>query len=236
MIHLSKRLMAVAAMVTPGSHPADVGCDHGYIPIYLVQNKIAETVLAMDINEGPLLRAKENIKACGLDSQITVRLSDGLCQYLPGEADCLIIAGMGGLLIGKILAKAADSGVLSDFSQLVLSPHSDIALVRKKLHALDYCIDKETMVIDAGKYYTVIHAVKGLERYDREEEYVYGQYLIKKRHPVLKDYASHTLRAKRELAKKLESISTPKALEYIPKLKKEIENLEYVLSQFQTGE
>ena len=239
MIHLSKRLQAVADMVTPGSRPVDVGCDHAYVPIYLVENHIADRVTAMDGHLGPVRRAEKNVEAAGLSrDQVAVRYSYGLDMCFPGEADCLIIAGMGGRLICEIFDREykRKREILGGFKEMVLSPHSDADLVRRKLHSLEYRIDRENMVIDAGKYYTIIHAVKGQERYGREEEYLYGKCLIDQRHPILKAYADKTLAAKNELRQKLKEISTPKALEYAPKLQEEIDSLEYVLSQFQTGE
>lgn len=235
MIHLSKRLMAVASMVTPGSHAADIGCDHGYIPIYLIQKGIAVHVLAMDINTGPLSRAQSNIDNWGLSEKIDTRLSDGLSQYKQQEADSLIIAGMGGLMICDILDAGKTRGVLGDFRELILSPHSDIEKVRKHLHKLEFKIDKETMVIDAGKYYTVIHAIKGRENYNNQEDYVYGKYLIDHRHPVLKNYVTDTLKQKEDLYKKISGYSTPGARDYAPRLYKEIQNLKNVQLRMQTG-
>ena len=76
LIHLSKRLQAVADMVTPGSRPVDVGCDHAYVPIYLVENHIADRVTAMDVHLGPVRRAEKNVEAAGLSrDQVAVRLS-----------------------------------------------------------------------------------------------------------------------------------------------------------------
>ena len=86
-IVLSKRMHAVASLVTPGNSVCDVGCDHGFIPIYLVKQGIAPKALAMDVNEGPLRQAKEHIAAFGLESYIETRISDGIASCRPGEAD-----------------------------------------------------------------------------------------------------------------------------------------------------
>lgn len=235
MIHLSKRLMAVASMVTPGSRPVDVGCDHGHIPIYLVQKGVAAHVLAMDINEGPLARARANISGCGLAQSIETRLSDGLESYVKGEADSLIIAGMGGTLICRILGYAQQEGFLADFHELVLSPHSDIGQVRRLLHELGFRIDKENMVIDAGKYYTIIHAIHGREQYGSPEDYQYGKYLIDCGHPVLKTYVLELLAAREALYEKLSGLSTPGAMSYMPKLLDEIGNLKRTAARLDPG-
>lgn len=90
-------------MVSPGCRLADVGTDHAYIPIYLMQNGVIPQAVAMDINQGPLLRATENIRRYGLTGRIETRLSDGLEKLQAGEADTILIAGMGGLLMVRIL-------------------------------------------------------------------------------------------------------------------------------------
>ena len=70
---------------------------------------------------------------------------------------------------------------------MILSPHSDLDRVRKAAHRLNFAIDMEQMLVDGGKYYTVIHCVPGNQRYDREEDYIYGKYLLEHKNPVLKD-------------------------------------------------
>lgn len=256
MIVLSKRLQAVASMVTPGRRPVDVGCDHGYVPVYLVQAHIASKVLAMDINKGPLARARENIEKWGLSGQIETRLSDGLKNYSPKEADSLIIAGMGGLLIRDILRDGKDRGILDDFHELILSPHSDAHVVRRCLAQWGYEIDREIMLTDAGKYYTVIHAVKGAfgtqadqnrtegtsDVYSKslgicrgqqnEDDEMYGGYLIRHKDPVLYQYLIKQLKEREERYGQICSVETPGARAYRPVLEKELEQIKRVLARF----
>ena len=94
-MELSKRLKAVADMVGTGSVLADIGTDHAYIPIWLVSRGSVPRAVAMDVNEGPLKRAQENILQNGLEEKIETRLSDGFKALAPGEADAAVIAGMG---------------------------------------------------------------------------------------------------------------------------------------------
>ena len=103
-IQLSKRLLAAAGMVTKGNIVADVGCDHAYTSIYLCQAGIAPKVIAMDVNKGPLVGAKAHVEEAGLSENIDIRLSDGLQRLIPGEADTVLLCGMGGLLMIKILS------------------------------------------------------------------------------------------------------------------------------------
>lgn len=100
---LSKRLSAVAAMVTPGMVLADIGTDHAYIPIDLVERGVIPRAIAADVNPGPLFRAEEHIREHGLDDRIATRLCDGLTAFEAGEVQSIVIAGMGGALTVRIL-------------------------------------------------------------------------------------------------------------------------------------
>ena len=103
MLKISERLCTAASLVSEGNRLADVGTDHGYVPIYLLQQKRIPSAVAMDINRGPLERAKEHIRLYQLDEYIQTRLSDGVEALLPGEADTILIAGMGGGLVIHIM-------------------------------------------------------------------------------------------------------------------------------------
>lgn len=175
-----------ASFVTPGNRLCDVGTDHGYIPIALVQEGTVPSALAMDVNEGPLERAKEHIREFRLESCIHTRLSDGVQALHPGEADSVLIAGMGGALTIKILSEGRQ--VLESVKELILQPQSELDKVRRYLAESGYTIEREEMVQEDGKYYTVMKAVVGEMLYDREIFYHYGKLLLEQRHPVLREY------------------------------------------------
>ena len=124
MAELSKRLQAVADLVTPGMRLADVGTDHAYIPIYLTQNGLVPSAIAMDINKGPLERADTHILEHGLDGKIVTRLSDGLVNLKMEEADTMIAAGMGGGLVIHILNE--DPAKTRSLKELVLQPSQSL--------------------------------------------------------------------------------------------------------------
>lgn len=170
MIKLSKRLQMVADNVLSGGVVADIGCDHGFTSIYLIENKMAGHVIAMDINRGPLERAKGHIMQYGLEKSISLRLSDGAKELEPGEAETLLISGMGGSLICRILEES--EAVTRTAKELVLSPQSEVHLVRRLLHRMGFCIASENMVFEQGKYYVVIRGVPGEETYQEETEYL----------------------------------------------------------------
>ncbi len=156
MIQLSKRLQSVADLVENCETMADVGTDHGYIPVYLVFNQKVNKAIAMDVNPGPLKRAKEHIFQYGFQKSIETRLSDGCFALEPGEADVIVIAGMGGALMQRIMEEG--EAVAQTAQRLVLQPQSEIGSFRRFLFAHGYGIVAEDMVLEDGKYYPIIAA------------------------------------------------------------------------------
>ncbi|MSS62460.1 tRNA (adenine(22)-N(1))-methyltransferase [Velocimicrobium porci] len=185
-MQLSKRLTMVADFVTEGNRIADIGCDHAHTSIYLIEQKKATASIAMDINEGPLERAKDNIKRYGYEQKIKTRLSDGARELKKGEADTILISGMGGGLIVKILTDSEE--VVKDASELILQPQSEIDNVRRCVHKLGFSIIAEDMLTEDGKHYTAIKARKGREQYKKEVFYRYGKILLEAKNPVLKEF------------------------------------------------
>lgn len=159
MTELSKRLQTIASFVQPGSRIADVGTDHGFLPIYLLEQGIASQGIAMDIRRGPLSRAQDHIAEAGLETKIETRLGNGLEKLMPGEADTVIVAGMGGPLMLDILR--AGSHVFDDVDRFILSPQSDWRGFRLGLEKLGLQIIREEMVCEDGKYYVIMETVHG---------------------------------------------------------------------------
>lgn len=186
-MQLSKRLLNIAEMVTPGNRLVDVGTDHGYVPIYLMQEGVISEALAMDINKGPLIGADKHIEEAGFIDKIKTRLSDGLKEYNKGEGDTILIAGMGGALVVKILSESIDK--LEGVKELVLSPQSEIFLVREFLQKSGFVIEDEKMVYDEEKYYTIIKAVLGVDNNTYTEwELHYGYKMLEKKDEVLREF------------------------------------------------
>ena len=190
MVKLSNRLLTVASFVTNGNVLADVGTDHGYIPIYLLQEKRIPRAIAMDINAGPLQRAKEHIDVYGLKDYIETRLSDGVAALTPGEVDTVLVAGMGGGLVMHILEEGKE--VCMQAKELVLQPQSELEKVRAYLWSNGYVILQENMVLEDEKFYPMMRvAYQNVIDMESAENLLfcrYGKHLLEQKHAVLKEY------------------------------------------------
>ena len=186
---LPKRLETIIERMPDSGCLADVGCDHAYVAIEAVRRGRAARALACDVRKGPLQQAAEHILCAGLAGKIETRLSDGLEKVVPGEADTVVVAGMGGPLMERIL-----QGRLGDFAHFVLSPQSEIPHFRRFLLAEGMQIDEETMLIDEGKYYVILNvsqradAASSDSMYVTEEDFLYGGCLLRRLDPVLKSF------------------------------------------------
>ncbi|SET25486.1 tRNA (adenine(22)-N(1))-methyltransferase [[Clostridium] polysaccharolyticum] len=183
-MQLSDRLFAIASEVPENKAIADVGCDHAYTSIYLAEHKKPTHIIAMDVRTGPLDKAKENIRASGLEKMIETRLSDGLKAVEKGEINTVVISGMGGALIKKILSEGKEP--LESVETLILQPQTEKAELRKYLHSIGMKIKKEVMLIEDGKYYTIAVAERGEEKQPyKEVEYAFGRYLLNEKNDIL---------------------------------------------------
>lgn len=198
---LSLRLQKIADFVPDGGIVADVGTDHGHLPIYLVSLHKNTGAIAMDVRPGPLSRAEQAICQYRLQEQIEVRLADGLAALKPGEADTVVIAGMGGALIQKILGEGKH--MWDSVGHWILSPQSEIQETRHWLENHGFSIVKEEMLLDGGKYYVIFDVVRGSMHYEQEYEYAYGKYLIDQKHPVLKAYLEQEMQKIQNLTERL---------------------------------
>lgn len=194
-------------MITPCEVVADVGTDHGYVPIYLIQHGICKKAIAMDINAGPLERAENNICRAHLTDFIETRRSDGLQELQESEVDAVVMAGIGGELMIRILEDGKQ--VIRTVSELVLSPHSELPLVRKYLTENDFFISDETMLTDEGKYYTILRISCGKSFHGKEEAYTrlelkYGRVLLRKKDKVLFEYLKKEKNKYNQIAQKLQ--------------------------------
>lgn len=220
---LSRRLETIASFVPEGSAVADIGTDHGYIPIHLVQEGKAKHAIAMDVRKGPLLRAQAHIHEAGLEAHVEVRLSDGLLKLEQNEADCVVIAGMGGELIIHILEEGR--GLWEGIPHWVLSPHSELDKVRRFLEEQEFFTWRETMIKEEGKFYTVMginRTNKAGEKDEREISYRYGRSLLESKDPVLKEYLKKEEEQLEQIMSGLSESQTEAAVRRMEELKLEL--------------
>ncbi|MDO4938505.1 MAG: class I SAM-dependent methyltransferase [Lachnospiraceae bacterium] len=203
-MNLSHRLQKIADMVTPGYTVADIGTDHAYLPIELVSTGKCPSAIAMDIKDGPLRIAQKHIEEHGLEDKIICRLSDGLQQLKNHEVRCAVISGMGGDLISRIISDDPDKA-----EELIISPHTHYESVRKCLRNNHYSITDEDMLVDSGKYYLIIKAVKEekeLTHDDTDCDDYFGRILIERKNSCLKEYL---------LKEKAKFLNIPQKSEYL---------------------
>lgn len=230
---LSQRLQAVADLVGETGVVADVGTDHGYIPVFLVSSGKAKRAIAMDVNEGPLARAKEHIRQSGLEAQIEARLSDGLAALQPKEAQAIVIAGMGGALMARILADGRK--VARTAKHLVLQPQSELYFFRRFLLEEGYRIVEEDMVYEDGKFYsmmaveTVSPGMQANMGEMTDTELAYGPLLLAGSHPVLKQYLLRQREQKQKILENLRKNARQDASERKMQLTKELAEIEEIL-------
>lgn len=156
---ISKRLLCCASMVQSGSRVADIGTDHGYLGIYLLQSGAARHVIACDLRKDPLENARRNAKLFGVDGEMEFRLSDGLEKILPDEVDTVVMAGMGGDLIQKILSQCPWRK--REGLQFILQPQSAGNVLRRWLCEDGFEIRREEPVQDGHFLYTVMELRQG---------------------------------------------------------------------------
>ena len=192
---LSARLECIAGAVKPCTSAADIGTDHGYIPIYLCMNDIVGFAVAGDVSRGSAQKALDNVRACGLSDRISVRVGDGIKILRPEDkTECIIIAGMGGMLMCDILS----GGNISSVKQLVLQPQKDIPAVRRYIHGAGFKIENEIMIYEDNKYYNIISAVRGSEEYT-PLEYALGRILLNNGDAVLKTWLEKEIKRSEKL-------------------------------------
>lgn len=181
-MELDNRLRAVADFVKSGKIAADIGTDHGYLAIALVEEGKCAQVIAVDKNEGPYLAACRTVHSAVMQHAVDVRLGDGLCPISPGEVSVICIAGMGGTLMKDILENSMQ--VTEQADQLVLQPMNNAGELRRWLYEHDWHISDEALAEADGKLYEIISAEKGREEMPDDIQLEIGPCLTKRRPPL----------------------------------------------------
>lgn len=199
-IPLSSRLMTCCALVHPGDRVADVGCDHGYLGIYLLTNGIASSVIASDVNPQPLQSAKVNAVKFGVTEKIQFYLSNGV-QNVPRDFDSMVCAGMGADTMISILNAA--QWLKDSRYRLILQCQSKRPELRKYLHQEGYRITKETLAKDGKFLYTVMEVVYDPQGNCAEWEYFLSPALLECGSPLLPDFCCRVMKGLEETVRGL---------------------------------
>ena len=229
---MSNRLQAIANLIPKNSIVADIGTDHGYIPLFLIENAISKKVIASDISQGSLNKTISYIKELNLTNMIIPRLGDGLEIIKPYEVDTVIIAGMGGLLIKDILSK--DMNLTNSITNFVLQPMVASKELREYLYNNNFRITDEDLVREDGKYYEIILAKRGMDLVEQDIYYEIGKKLIEKKHPLLKEFMEFKIIKESNIMNNLRDIDTEKSRERFEEIKKTISDYKKVLREIES--
>lgn len=192
-MELSKRLNFIVEKVEKVIALADVGTDHGYIPLYALKNNICSEAIASDINKEPLDKARLNAILEGVGDELEFRLGNGLSVLKENEVQAVIIAGMGGNLIRDILE--ANTNIVNELEYLILQPAQNPEVLREYLYTNDYEIIDEDLCLDDGKYYELFKVRRKIGENTVLDSIYYeiSPKLLMEKHPLMKEYINSKL-------------------------------------------
>lgn len=216
---VSKRLELLSNETIGCNSIVDVGCDHGLFSIYSILTHGTKHAYLLDINEEPLKSARTNCVKYKVTDKVTFLLSDGLLNY-KGTVDCLVISGIGGYLMTKILSESLDK--VKTAKKLVLQPNSDFEVLRTFLFENGFDIVVENMILDNEKYCYYLTAEVDNREYV-EEDIMFGPLL---RHSISNTYYNYWVKKYNKLLSEIKNINDKNQLEklekYIDKIHKNI--------------
>jgi tRNA (adenine22-N1)-methyltransferase len=222
---LTPRLREIVNQIEGARTVADVGCDHGHVAVALVQEGRAEKVVASDVTSGSLQKAAALVKGSGL-AGVETRLGDGLSVLEAGEADTVVVAGMGGALIERILREGLEKALA--VRRLVLSPNRNEAGLRRFLLENGFRITRESLALDRGRYYQVICAGPGYAEPETDAFYYeVGRLLIEGNSPYLRGFLQMKIREAAYIMKRAARGKSTKA--YVGGIREKKERMEEVL-------
>lgn len=226
-MELSLRLKTIASMVDKCECVADIGTDHGYIPIYLIKNGVCKRAIASDINKGPVEKAKFNVRIEDLQDKVDCRLGGGLSTLKQGEAQGVVIAGMGGNLIRDIIEE--NMHIFKEAEFVILQPVQNPEVLREYIYSKGYKIIDEELCIDENKFYEIIKI-----KYDNNIQsvdsmfYEVGEKLLSKKHPLVKEFIEYKIQRAEKIFHSIKD-NTELAQKRKVELKENIKSLEELL-------
>lgn len=223
---LTDRLLKIASLVTKGKKVADIGTDHGYIPVYLLNKGDIDYAILADVNKGPLENAKKEVRHNGLMDKVDLRLGSGIEVLEKNEVDEIIIAGMGGILISELLE--AKKEVVHSLDKLILQPMQAQNELRKYLLNNGYEILDEVLVKEDFRLYEIIIAKYTSKNTQVEDEIFYevGKKLIENKDPLLNEFIDKKIFMYNSIIKKIEDKAGESINKKIKESKIAIEKLE----------
>ncbi len=223
-MNIDKRLQAVANFVPQGSVLADIGTDHAYLPVWLLEKNKITAAIAGDIAEGPCLAAKNTVAMYAAKDKVQVRLGSGLKVLQSGEVDCIAIAGMGGSTMIEILE--ADMPLAIEAKTLVLQPMAGAATLRKWLCSNGWKLVSEDLVPDGRHLYEIIAAERGESDIYTQAEYEIGPQLIVNKHPLLAEQFARQISGYKKLLDNMGKSEQAKASDKYLAIEKLVEEME----------
>ncbi|SCG96263.1 tRNA (adenine(22)-N(1))-methyltransferase [uncultured Clostridium sp.] len=201
---LTDRLLKIASLVSEGKRVADIGTDHGYIPVYLLNKGVVPFAILADVNKGPLENARKEVRNNNLTDKTDLRLGSGIEVLKKGEVDEVIIAGMGGILISELLE--ANKEVAHSVDKLILQPMQAQEELRKYLVNNGYEILDEVLVKEDFRIYEIIES-KFTGNNTKVEDEIYfevSKKLIENKDPLLKEFIDKKVYKYNSIIEKLE--------------------------------
>jgi len=226
-IDLANRLLLIANMIPKGHVVADIGTDHAYLPIYLIQQHISPKVIATEVTWGPYRRALINVKKAGLQGFIDVRRGPGLRTLSQGEAQTAVMAGMGGETIANIIR---ESGPLAGFLELMLlAPMRSQPELRKQLFAMGFKIIDEDIAVEDSRYYEIMAVRRQSPVPFDDADIVVGPVLRRKKTPAVLKYIEYKIAFLEGLIEPLKTINTASGQKALAHYERELEMWREVL-------
>jgi len=221
---LGARLQAVADFVPTGVKMADIGTDHAYLPIALLEAGRIAAAIACDVNEGPYQVARGTIAAAGRSHEITLRLGNGLLPLQAGEVDVVTIAGMGGSLMRQILEQSP--AVVSRLQGLILQPMNAVPQLRCWLYENGWHLEAEALAEEDGRLYEILYAVPGKQSVPDELLLAIGPLLWQNKHPLLNLHVKNLLQQERRMLEGMENSERARHSEKYQRTRQRIGELE----------
>lgn len=204
---LTNRLLKIASLVTKGKKIADIGTDHGYIPVHLLNEGNIDFAILADVNKGPLENARKEVRHNNLIDKVDLRLGSGIEVLKKGEVDEVIIAGMGGILISELLE--ANIEVAQSTEKFILQPMQAQKELRKYLLNNGYEILDEVLVREDFRIYEIIVAKYTGKNTNVEDDIFYevGNKLIENKDELLNEFIDKRIHTYTSILNKLEGKS-----------------------------